>query len=637
MTENTPSPDPVDQKITYLVTLTRDLAAPLLRPATLGSLDKLAARTQRPTVQAIVAGEVSRGKSTLINALIGHPILPDAASALTSTWTVVQHGPQLMAEATIITPQGLEQHQLAGQEDIDRYMTVAGERVVRKRHGSAARVASVLLRVPAPVLEGGLGLIDTPGVGGLAAAHRYATLAALDEADALLFVIKPGEPISATERKFLAEAARHLETCVIVQAQRDLVPEPDAWLAEDMATLRDAGKWAELLPDRATAERLSAQFTATKSVSVSALNALNALSGASEPADPVRTRLYENSGLPLLTEILEQVVASGYSLHRRNVLRLIESIVTECQDRLRERIMMLTESGASSRLTEERKERVMKWLEHGGAYWRPVLDSTYRDLTEEIRALAARRATEISTDCRRRFPDLSASQLVAETQGLLTVPDAVLAQLNQLGKNAMSDAVEGVRELLVKDELGGPLTMLGQTTAVFNRLPDSFERIPGGRDLNDLRAVLAGGGAVAGVAGLWAAAMSNAGYAAAAPIIVPFIIGAGAYLYINRKTREQKRTLQGALETLTVVCDEIKTTAVTTVLTAAESTRNALADVVMTGLHDLQAQVEQDIEDLRQTEGLSAEQRRAELADLEQALRNADVILQTLSSVRGQL
>ena len=104
MTDSTPSPDPIDQKITYLVTLIRDLATPVLGKATLGSLDKLAARTQTPAVRAIVAGEVSRGKSTLINALIGRPILPDAAGALTSTWTVVQHGPQLMAEATIITP-----------------------------------------------------------------------------------------------------------------------------------------------------------------------------------------------------------------------------------------------------------------------------------------------------------------------------------------------------------------------------------------------------------------------------------------------------------------------------------------------------------------------------------------------------
>ncbi len=256
--------------------------------------------------------------------------------------------------------------------------------------------------------------------------------------------------------------------------------------------------------------RLATQFTATKSVSVSALNALNALGTAASPADPVSVRLYENSGLPLLAEILDGVLASGYSLHRKNVLRLIESIGTECQSRLRERITMLSESEASARLTKERKERVTKWLEHGGAYWRPVLDSTYRDLTADVRALATRRATEISTDCRRRFPDLPTTQLEAETRGLLTVPDAVLAELNQLCKDAMSAAVEGVRELLVKDELGGPLTRLGQTTAVFSRLPDSFERIPGGRALNDLRAILAGGSAVAGAAGLVATAMANA-------------------------------------------------------------------------------------------------------------------------------
>ena len=134
----------------------------------------------------------------------------------------------------------------------------------------------------------------------------------------------------------------------------------------------------------------------------------------------------------------------------------------------------------------------MKWLKHGGAYWRPVLDNTYRDLTTDVRALAARRATEIGSDCHRRFPDMSTTQFVAETQNLLTVPDAVLAELNQLCTDAMTDAVQGVRELLIKDELDGPLTRLGQATAVFSRLPDSFERIPGGRDLNDLRAILAG-------------------------------------------------------------------------------------------------------------------------------------------------
>jgi hypothetical protein len=641
-------PLPIDARISYLITRVRDLGDDLVQPLTLASLDKLAKRTQAPAVRVIVVGEVSRGKSTLINGLIGQGLLPDAAGALTSTWTVLRHGPQLVAEATIVNPRvkdGVQQVLVAGRQNIDAYMTVRGERLVRKNHGADARVVSVEIEVPAPILARGLQLIDTPGVGGLAAAHRYATLAALQEADALLFVIKPGEPISATERRFLAEAVQPLETCVIVQTQRDLVPEPDEWLAEDMATLRDASKWAELLRDqseteapdevKAQAARLSRRFADTKSVSVSALDALTA---AADPADPDNAQLYANSGFPLLVDILGDVVAGGYSLHRKNVLRLIESIVIECQHRLRERITILTQSEAGERLLDERKKRVLKWLENGGAYWRPVLDNTYRDLATEVREQATRRADEVNRDYDRRFRDMSTLQLVEETKGLLAVPDAVLAELNSVSARAMTEAVEGVRALLAKDELDGPLTRLAETNAVFSRLPDSFEKASAGKDPNDLRTVLAGGTAVAGAVGLGVAAWAGAtGAVIAAPIVIPFLIGAGAYLLINRKAREQRRTLEGALKTLALVCDEIKTTAVAAVLKSAEEAKNAMAAVITVGIGELEAQVEQDRTELRMTEGLSPEQRRERLTEAEQGMRDADEVLRSVSLLRGQL
>jgi hypothetical protein len=612
------------------------------------SLDKLAERAQAPAVRVIVVGEVSRGKSTLINGLIGQGLLPDAAGALTSTWTVLRHGPQLAAEATIVNPRvkdGVQRVQVAGRQNIDAYMTVRGERLVRKKHGDDARVVSVEIEVPAPILAGGLQLIDTPGVGGLAAAHRYATLAALQEADALVFVIKPGEPISATERRFLAEAVRPLETCVIVQTQRDLVPEPDVWLAEDMATLRDTSKWAELLRDHdeagepdevmADAERLSKRFHDTKSVSVSALDALTA---AADPADPDNAQLYANSGIPLLADILGDVLADGYSLHRKNVLRLIESIVTECQHRLRERITILTESEAGEQLLDERKRRVLKWIENDGAYWRPVLDNTYRDLATEIKEHAARRANEISRDYRRRLHDMSVAQLVEAGRGMLTVPDAVLAELNSVAARSMTEAVAGVRTLLAEDELDGPLTRLAETDAVFSRLPDSFERASAGKDPNDLRTLLAGGSAMAGAVGLGVAAWAGAtGAALAAPIVIPFLIGAGAYLLINRKAREQRRNLESALETLAQVCEEIKTTAVAAVLKSAAEAKDAMAAVIRTGIRELQAQVERDVAELRVTEGLSPEERRERLDEAGQGMRDADEVLRSVSLLREQL
>ncbi len=42
--------------------------------------------------------------------------------------------------------------------------------------------------LPRKILEGGLVLVDTPGVGGLGSAHGAATMSALPSADAVLLV-----------------------------------------------------------------------------------------------------------------------------------------------------------------------------------------------------------------------------------------------------------------------------------------------------------------------------------------------------------------------------------------------------------------------------------------------------------------
>ena len=143
---------------------------------------------------------------------------------------------------------------------------------------------------------------------------------------------------------------------------------------------------------------------------------------------------------------------------------------------------------------------------------------------------------------------------------------------------------------------------------------------------------------MAGAVGLGVAAWAGAtGAAVAAPIVIPFLIGAGAYLLITRKAREQKRTLEGAQETLALVCDEIKTTAVTAVLKSAEEAKNAMSAVIETGIRELEAQVERDLAELRVTEGLSPEQRLEQLAEAEHGIRDADEILRSVIMLRGQL
>src|SRR6185312_14733953 len=64
--------------------------------------------------------------------------------------------------------------------------------------GNVKGVARIDVGLPAPVLSG-LRLIDTPGVGGLELGHAELTLQALGSADALLFVVDAGAPMSGTE------------------------------------------------------------------------------------------------------------------------------------------------------------------------------------------------------------------------------------------------------------------------------------------------------------------------------------------------------------------------------------------------------------------------------------------------------
>jgi hypothetical protein len=627
MTDNQSTQDPLDAKITYLVTRAAALADGLVAKTTVDALGKLTGRTGTPVVRVIVVGEVSRGKSTLINSLIGQVLMPDAAAALTSTWTILRFGNELIADASVVTVNGVQRVSLVGA-DIADYMTVRGEKQVRRRHGKNARVASVEIEVPAPVLKDGLELIDTPGVGGLAAAHRFTTLAALEEADALVFVIKPGEPISATERTFLAEAVRQLDRCVIVQTHRDLTPDPDKSLQDDIATLRDVDQWKSLLDDETEAQRLVKQFQASKSVSVSAANALRAMG---DLADPVNDQIYQQSNIPLLTAILGDVVADGYSLHRRNVLRLIESVVLEARKRLQDRITMLSESEAGQRLIDERRKRVRKWIANGGEHWRNELDHSCADLRTEISKLARRRADELDTEYRGRLRGLTkTSDIVEVTKTMLSVPETVLGELSHEATKGLRSAVARVRGLLAQDDLDSTLQVLADTKAVFDRLPGTFVPTKGGGDLTDVRAVMAGGLAATATAVLSAVA-------SAIPVIGTFLAGAFAYVKINRKTREQRRTLTGALEAVAIARDEIKKTALDTVLTALDKAKAGVANAIEAGLRDMATRIAQDQEDLDRTQGLPREERDARLADAEQAVRDADDVLRSVELLRQQL
>jgi hypothetical protein len=152
--------------------------------------DRLAASRLR----VLVAGEAKRGKSTLVNALLGRPVLPSGVTPLTAVATTVRYGEDPHAEVRFADGHE-EKHPLAALDDL---VTERGN--PRNRRG----IAAVTAFVDAPVLAGGVELVDTPGTGSAFAWDTDAAHQALETMDAAVFVLTADPPVSASERDLLA-------------------------------------------------------------------------------------------------------------------------------------------------------------------------------------------------------------------------------------------------------------------------------------------------------------------------------------------------------------------------------------------------------------------------------------------------
>ncbi|MCR4414387.1 MAG: dynamin family protein, partial [Thermoguttaceae bacterium] len=168
----------------------------------------LAQRLREERCYLAVLGQFKRGKSTLVNALLGEAVLPSAVVPLTSIPTFLQDGRQLgarvlfddgKAEERFVAPDAR-----ALAEFLARFVTESAN--PRNRLG----VRQVEATYPAPVLEKGVALIDTPGIGSTFRHNTEATINFLPQCDAAIFVVSADPPVTEVEVEFLKLARRKL-------------------------------------------------------------------------------------------------------------------------------------------------------------------------------------------------------------------------------------------------------------------------------------------------------------------------------------------------------------------------------------------------------------------------------------------
>jgi hypothetical protein len=205
------------------------LATAAQRPDVSGPLAEQAARWKDATTTVVLAGAQKRGKSRLLNSLVGRPdLLPVDADIATHTQVALVRGPALRVTVQRVdgTTTEVDPAQLPG------YASVLGDPAVLRE------VAGLEVALDAPLLDG-LRLVDTPGVDSLTLGHRHATMGALAAADALLFAVSAqDQPVLRHELEFLAEAAQRVPAVAFV-----------------LTKVEDSTSWRELL--RENRERLA--------------------------------------------------------------------------------------------------------------------------------------------------------------------------------------------------------------------------------------------------------------------------------------------------------------------------------------------------------------------------------------------
>ena len=147
-----------------------------------------------------VLGQFKRGKSTLINALIGEPLLPTSVLPLTSIPTFLSAGSKRRIRIFFRDGKSKEFGELSSNQAVEILTNYVTE---ERNPENKLAVSWVEVEHTASILNQGVILIDTPGIGSTFRHNTEATLAFLPQCDAALFVVSADPPITEVEVDFL--------------------------------------------------------------------------------------------------------------------------------------------------------------------------------------------------------------------------------------------------------------------------------------------------------------------------------------------------------------------------------------------------------------------------------------------------
>ncbi|MFC2596967.1 dynamin family protein [Corynebacterium durum] len=398
----------------------------------------------------VVMGEVKRGKSSLVNALIAQPdLLPVDVLTCTSApiRVAVSHDGPVVPQVNLV--RGTEREMILATE-LARWVTVDGVGSLQGNTNAGMDEAqdppsSAEITVRYPEMDG-ITVVDTPGVGGL---DKRAVTAALQEArhaGVLLMVCDASTPITAPEMDILRQAHDSVGGVIVAVTKTD----------------KNTRRWRAIVEDN---KRLISSHMGidVPVVGVSSLRALD----AARCIDPARrAELERRSGIAQLRSQLRAQLRQPAAMGQRAALQSITTTLTGIAKTVRDDIRLLAESSTAveqleaekttlERLREESSEFEQRFQRDLAVARTRVTEGLDKAL-EEVRHEWTQQINADSLRVLRSKPQVFTSQI--ETELAVVMEDTVGTMVEEISE--LASALFPDRQELIAEIMGATVASL---------------------------------------------------------------------------------------------------------------------------------------------------------------------------------
>ena len=172
---------------------------------------ELATRVSEGRFYVACVGQFKRGKSTLLNALVGHEVVPTGFVPVTAVPTVIRFGEALHARVRLRDGSWRD----VAMADLKEYVTE------ERNPENEKAVDGAEVFIPSSLLSSGMCFVDTPGLGSVFTGNTVTTQAFIPHIDAALIVVGADPPIAGEELSLVEEVGQKVQNLILVINKAD--------------------------------------------------------------------------------------------------------------------------------------------------------------------------------------------------------------------------------------------------------------------------------------------------------------------------------------------------------------------------------------------------------------------------------